>query len=121
MICSLWPETVREYEHRYPLEVIDNHLYPNLRRDATGRVISENIAWFVLRKTVLNPVVKEKTDNLLGEMESKVKEYCSNAELAYQDTSGNRWVFIVFNHNPSKEELKQMQRAYEEIQGKFMK
>ena len=120
MINSLWLETVREYEHRYPLEVLDNHLYPNLFRDTSGRIISENIAWFRLRETTLDPQVKEKIDNVLGEMESKVKEYCSNAELVYQDTSGNRWVFILFNHNPIKEELKQMQRAYEEVQGKFM-
>ena len=73
-----------------------------------------------MRETTLDPQVKENIDNALGEMESKVKEYCSNAELAYKDTSGNRWVFILFNHNPSKEELKQIQRAYEEIQGKFM-
>jgi hypothetical protein len=112
--------TVREYGHRYPLEVLDNHLYPNLRRDASGRIISENLAWFVLRETMLDPVVKEKTDKMLVEIECKVKEYCSNAELAYQDISGNRWVFILLASDPSKEELKQMQRAYEEMQGKFI-
>ena len=104
--------TVREYEHRYPLEVVEN--YPNLFRDASGRITSENIAWF---KTVLDPQIKEKIDNILREMESKVKEYCPSVELAYQDTSGNRWVFILFNNKPSKEELKQIQKAISIVVG----
>jgi len=112
---------MREYEHRYPLEVIDNHLYPNLRRDGSGRVISENIAWFRLKEMIFSPEGKEKIDNVLAELESKVKEYCSKLELAYQDTSGSRWLFLLLNRDPNKEDLKQSQRAYEELQAKFMK
>ena len=93
LVSFLWLETVREYEQRYPLEVLDNHLYPNLYRDPSGRIISENIAWFTLRKTTLDPQVK-KIDNVLGEMESKVKEYCSNAELAYQEQRDLAWLLL---------------------------
>ena len=100
-----------EYEYKYPLEVLDNHLYPNLRKDMSGKVVSENITWFELRKTTRNEIL----DKILREMESKVKEYCARAELAYQDTSGNRWVFLFLNGKPSKYELKQMQRAYMDI------
>lgn len=105
-----------EYERKYPLEVINNYLYPNLRRDQNGRTVSENITWFTLRE-ILDPIVKEKIDRALKEMESRIEEYHSNAELAYQDFSGNRRVFLLFNRNPDKDDLKQMQRAYEEIQG----
>jgi hypothetical protein len=74
-------------------------------------VVSENITWFELRKTTRNEIL----DKTLREMESKVKEYCSKAELAYHDTSGNRWIFLVLNGNPCENELRQMQRAYKEV------
>lgn len=107
---------MREYERKYPLEVLDNYLYPNLRRDGDGRVVSENITCFTLGEIPLDSVIEGKIlDRALNEMESKVKEYCSNAELAYQDSSGNRWVFLLSNRNPSKDDLKQMQRAYAEM------
>lgn len=103
---------MREYECKYPLEVLNSHLYPNLRRDGRGIVISDNITSF--RLEVLDSE-KRVLDGVLREMESKAKEYCSNAELAFRDSSGNRWIFLLFNGESSKDELKQMQIAYEKI------
>ena len=105
---------MHEYELKYPLEVLDNHLYTNLRRDRSGMVVSDNITAFLLRE-ITRDEAKEVFNRVLSEMEFKVKEYCPNAELAYSDTSGNRWLFLLFNGKPSKDELKQMQRAYREI------
>ncbi len=100
-----------EYEYKYPLEVLDSYLYRNLRRDISGRIISDNITWFKLGRTTRNYIV----DKILREMESVVKELCPKTELAYHDTSGNRWVFLVFKGSPSAAELRQMQRAYEAV------
>lgn len=106
---------MREYEHRYPLEALDTHFYPNLYRDENGNVISENVTWFTLRRAMFDPAVKERQDKMLAEMEVEIKKYCPNAELAYHDASGNRWMFLIFNGSPSKDELRQMQKAYSEV------
>lgn len=60
---------MREYECEYPLEVLDDYHYPNLRRDRSGKVISENISWFRLREiNTPDPAVKGKIDKMLVEM-----------------------------------------------------
>ena len=102
---------MRKYNrNKHSLERIEN-IYPNLYRDKDGVVISESITWFTLE----NRKASEAIDGILLQMEAKVKEYCPRAEIVYQDASGNRWVFLIFNGNPSKDELMQMQKAYEAV------
>jgi hypothetical protein len=88
---------MREYEWKYPLEVLDTFLYPNLHKDGNNRVISENITWFTLCR-------KNGTDRTLMEMESETKKDCPNAELAYFDLSGNRWIFLILNGGDPSED-----------------
>lgn len=105
---------MREYERKYPLSRVlikdesDVHYYPNLRKDENGNVISENITFFTLRKT-------EDLMQILMKMETEVKKYSQNLEIAYEDISGNRWIFIFLNNKQSRNELRAMQKAYENI------
>ena len=99
---------MREYEPKYPLEVLDTLLYPNLLKDSNGKVLSENITWLTLTKTPdLNKILKE--------IESKVKKNCQNAEIAYCDSSGNRWIFLILNGNQSENKLRRMQAVYKKL------
>ena len=90
---------MREYEPRYPLERLDTFFYPNLLKDGNNKVISENITWFTLHRT-------QDLDKILKEIESKVKQNCQNAEIAYYDSFGNRWIFLILNDNQSENKLK---------------
>jgi hypothetical protein len=99
---------VREYEPKYPLEVLDTFLYPNLLKDSNNEVLSENITWFTLTKT-------QDLNKILKEIESKVKKSCQNAEVAYCDSSGNRWIFLILNGNQSENKLRRMQTVYKKL------
>ena len=99
---------MREYEPKYPLEVLDRLYYPNLFRDSNDVVLSQNITFFVLRE-------KADANNIIKEIELKVRKNCSNAEVAYRDFSGNRWIFLVLNKKPSQPILRRMQAAYTKL------
>jgi hypothetical protein len=103
---------MHEYECKCPLEVLDTCFYPNLRKDRSGRIVSENITFFTLRRY---KSMDETLTKILKKMESEVRGYCPGAEVVYCDVSGNRWVFLLLNGNPSKGELVQMQKAYKEV------
>jgi hypothetical protein len=99
---------MREYEPKYPLEVLDTFLYPNLLKDGNNKVLSENITWFTSTKT-------QGLNKILKEMESKVKKSCQNAEIAYHDSSGNRRIFLILNGNQSENKLRRMQTVYKKL------
>jgi hypothetical protein len=104
---------MREYEPEYPLEALDRLYYPNLFRDSNDVVLSENITFFVLRKSA-------GLNKILEEIESKVRKGCSNTEVAYRDFSGNRWIFLVLNKKPSQPTLRRMQTVYTKLSKKMM-
>jgi hypothetical protein len=99
---------MREYEPKHPLEVLDTFLYPNLLKDSDNKVFSENITWFTLANT-------HDLNKILEEIESKVKKSCQNAEIAYCDSSGNRWIFLILNGNKSENKLRRMQTIYKKL------
>jgi len=101
---------MREYEPKHPLELIDRIYYPNLLKDSNNVVLSENITFFV--STV-------DAHKVLEEIEYRVRKDCSNAEVAYHDSSGNRWVFLVLNKNQSQPILKRMQAVYTKLYRKM--
>jgi hypothetical protein len=103
---------MREYEPKHPLEVLDTFLYPNLLKDSRGEVFSENITWFTLYKT-------HGLNKILEDMESKVRKSCQNVEIAYCDSSGNRWIFLVLNGNESENKLRRMQTIYKKLYRKM--
>ncbi len=69
-------KSMREYEPRHPLEILDSFLYPNLLKDRSDTVISENITW-------LTSIETEDTKKMLEEIESKAQKNCKNVELAF--------------------------------------
>ena len=95
-----------EYNLKYPLQVIDDYFFPNLRKDADEKIISENIACFKL---------KDLDESIIVKIERKIKRWCQNLELAYNYVSGNCWFFLLFNGTPTKYDLKQMQRVYDRV------
>jgi len=99
---------IREYEPKHPLNVLDTFLYPNLLKDSDNKVFSENITWFILCKT-------QGLNKILNDLESKVKKLCKNIEIAYHDTSGNRWIFLILNGNKSENKLRLMQKVYKKL------
>lgn len=99
---------MREYEPKHPLDVLDTFLYPNLLKDSDNNVFSENITWFILCKT-------HDLNKILNDLESKVKKICKNLEVAYNDTSGNRWIFLILNGEKSENKLKRMQTVYKKL------
>ena len=103
---------MRAYEPKHPLEVLDIFLYPNLLTDCDGNVISENIVGLTLHRT-------HGINEILEDLESKVKKSCQNAEIAYYDFSGNRWIFLILNGNKSESKLRQMQTVYKKIYRKM--
>lgn len=103
---------MREYEPKYPLEFLDGLYYPNLLKDGNNVVLSENITFFV--STV-------DAKKVLKEIESTVRKDCRNAEVAYNDISGNRWIFLVLNKNPSQPILRRMQVVYKKLCKKMSK
>jgi hypothetical protein len=103
---------MREYEPKYPLEILDTFFYLNLLRDSNGRVLSENITWFVSAE------VRDSTE-ILAEVESQVKKSCQGAEVAYHDSCGNRWIFLVLNGNQNRRNLGQMQAVYKKLYRKM--
>jgi len=107
---------MRKYEPKYELKRLNKYFHPNLLRDGDGKgnVISEIITWFTLRRYIRIRKF-ELLDQTLREMESEVKIPCPKAELAYRDSSGNRWFFLLLNGNPSKDELDNMQEAYKKV------
>jgi len=109
---SKWCKLMREYEPKHPLEVLDRLYYPNLLRDSNDVVLSENITFFVSRE---NP----NANKILKEIELTVWKGCSNAEVAYHDFSGNRWIFLVLNKNPSQPILRRMQEVYKKLYKKM--
>lgn len=104
---------MREYNPKHPLERltrIDPLNYwrcKNLLRDDRGNIISDNIAYF--KSEIKNPNQKVK------ELETIIKECYSNVELVYHATSGNSWLFLIYNGNPSRNGFDQMQKDYEEV------
>jgi hypothetical protein len=104
---------MREFIPQYPLEYL-HHIdpllywrYQNLLRDEKGRIISENITYFKTDRKNLNQEVNK--------LESMIKEYCPNTELVYHDVSGNRWIFLLYIGNLSKNGLNLVQQAYEKL------
>jgi hypothetical protein len=97
---------MREYEPKYPLEVLDRLYYPNLLRDRNNVVLSENITYFASTADA---------NKVLEIIESRVRKNCRNAEVAYYDSSGNRWIFLVLNKHPSQPVLRRMQAVYEAL------
>jgi hypothetical protein len=94
--------------------VIDDYHYETLHKDGNGVVISKNITFFTL-----GAGSSETEDNVAGsimeEMESKAKQYCQKLEIAYVNSSGNRWVFLLFNGSPTRDDLMQMKKAYQDL------
>jgi hypothetical protein len=103
---------MREYEPKYPLEVLDRVYYPNLLKDSNNVVLSENITYFVSTE-------KLEENKILKEIESRVRQDCRNAEVAYHDSSGNRWIFLVLNKNQNEPILRRMQAVYKKLYGKI--
>ena len=103
---------MREYHPKRPLERltrIDPHhywRYPNLLRDESGRIISDNIAYIKSEET--NP------EQRVAELTATIKECCPLAELVYHDMSGNRWIFLLCTDRLTTKALDQMQQAYEQ-------
>jgi hypothetical protein len=71
-------------------------------------VLSENITFFRLSK-------QQDLEKILMEMELKIKKVCKNVEIAYHDFSGNRWVFLVLNGNPTESKLRRMESTYKKL------
>ena len=105
---------MREYEPKYPLEALDKVYYPNLLRDSNNVVMSENITSLVLAE-------KTCAKKVSTEIELRVRESCGNAEVAYHDSSGNRWIFLVLNKNQSEPILRRMQKVYTKLYKKMNK
>ena len=105
---------MREYEPKYPLEALDRVYYPNLLRDSNNIVMSENI-------TSLVPAEKTNAKKVSTEIELRVRENCSNAEVAYHDSSGNRWIFLILKRNQSEPVLRRMQKIYAKLNKKMNK
>ena len=103
---------MRAYEPKYPLAVLDSILYPNLLIDSNNVVFSENITYFVSTEKLY----ENKT---LEEIESRVRKDCRNAEVAYHDSSGNRWIFLVLNKNQYEPVLRRMQAVYKKLYEKM--
>ena len=99
---------MREYEPRYPFEFINRQYYPNLFKDSSNKVLSENITFFVLEE-------KNNANKVLGEMESTVRKNCRKAEVAYHDSFGNRGLFLVLNKNLNQPILRRMQAGYKKL------
>ena len=101
---------MREYRPKRPLERltrIDPHhywRYPNLLRDESGRIISDNITYIKSEET--NP------EQQVAELTSTIEECCPLAELVYHDVSGNRWIFLLCTDKLTTKALDQMQQAY---------
>lgn len=108
---------MRRYEPKHPMEeiVIDNYHYRSLHKDDNGVVISENITCFSLGDDYSEARGDEATKRVMGEMELNAKQHCQKLEIAYSNSSGNRWVFLLFNGYPTKDELMQMKKAYEDL------
>ena len=75
-------------------------------------MISENITWFTLHRT-------QGLDKILKEIDLKVRQNCQNAEIAYYDSFGNRWIFLILNDNQSENKLKRMQKVYKKLYRKM--
>jgi hypothetical protein len=95
--------------------VIDDYHYEMLHKDGNGAVISENITFFTLGVVSSETGDNDVTRSIMEEMESKAKQYCQKLEIAYVNSSGNRWVFLLFNGYPTKDELMQMKKAYQDL------
>lgn len=107
---------MREYRCKYPMEevVIDSYHYKNLLRDGEGKVMSENITSIPLENS--HSESRElAAKRVMEEIELKAREYCPKIEVGYEDSLGNRWIFLLFNGEPTKEELMQMRKCYEEL------
>ncbi len=104
---------MREYVPKYPLESLEQVYYPNLLRDSDNVVFSENVTYFV-SENMHGKVVQE-----LKEIESMVKKYCVNVDLAYHDFSGNRWIFLVLEKNQTEPILRRMQTLYSKLHKKL--
>jgi hypothetical protein len=94
------------------LEVLDTFLYPDLLKDGNNTVLSENITWFRSAET-------QGLNKTLEEIESKVEKSCQNAEIAYHDSSGNRWIFSVLNGDQSENNLGRMQAVSKKLYRKM--
>jgi hypothetical protein len=99
---------LRKYEPKHPLEVLDKLLYPNLLRDSNGVVLSENIAWYKSPQ-------KPDENKILTEIEITTKKSRQNLEIAYHDSFGNRWIFLVLSVNQSEYNLRRIQTIYAKL------
>jgi hypothetical protein len=77
----------------------------NLLRDEDGNIISDNI-------TYVNAEL-ENQDPILEDIETILNDYCPNVDVAYTITSGNRWIFLLYEGNATLQDLERMQNAYE--------
>ncbi len=103
---------MRKYEPKYPLENLGGFYYPNLLKDSHNVVLSENITYFV------SADLGQKDAVMLEEMEAIVKRDCANAYVAYHDSSGNRWIFLVLDKIQTEPVLKRMQEVYVKLYNK---
>lgn len=104
---------MREYRPKRPLERLHRidpyHYwrYPNLLRDESGRILSDNIIY----------VKQEATDSpsLIKEFEREVQKCNSNIELAFHYISGNQWLFLLSSGVLNCKKLDQLQNTYDKL------
>jgi hypothetical protein len=104
---------MRQYNPMPPLERVirlDPLRYwrcNNLLRDERGNIISDNFTY------VTSDI--ENLDQLVKDIEATIKDCSPNIELAYYIMSGNNWLFLLYEGNPTLKELEHMQQAYEQV------
>ena len=104
---------MREYRAKRPLERlhrIDPHhywCYPNLLRDESGTILSDNIVYFKQEATDSYSIIKE--------FEREVKKCNSSIELAFHYISGNQWIFLISSGTIDCKNLDQLQNTYDKL------
>lgn len=102
---------MREYHPKRPLERLSrvdplrNWRCNSLLRDENGNIISDNITY--VNSELENP------DPHVCEIEAILNDCCPNVELAYTITSGNKWIFLLYEGDATLQDLERMQNAYE--------
>lgn len=103
---------MREYNPKRPLERLHRidslHYwrYPNLLRDESGRILSDHIMYY-------KPEDARAVHTLINKVEVHITKLKSDIELAFQTTSGNRWIFLVSSGTLHRKNLDQLQQTYE--------
>ena len=103
---------MREYHPKHPLERVTRLDPPrywccyNLLRDENGNIISDNITYVNAEVATQDPILKE--------VEAILNDCCPKVELAYTITSGNRWIFLLYEGDVTLQDLERMQNAYEQ-------